>query len=397
MFFTSSVNSVNVYESMQNIEFMNIANSNSENAIDAYLEELDVLSTAIVTKVITVEDVKISDKIKNTAKSINNSNIVTGIKDFIRKIIGFLTNMVNKFIDAVKKLTSYNESWFNKNSYKLDNIPKNVINNMEIALIPYWKEEKRLTTANIPCASLIEASRKLRTNSALNTEDAIYQTFAPKLFQLNQRDVTGGAKTYFRGGTDTFESVRGSQCKKVIQSMRNYCSNYKTIGNIAKRDIDNIKKELQSLERETSEIQARESLMPFMLLENAFLDNTEFVTMEICGTSGNRLSLEMLGVATKSEPNNNDSGDKQQAPQRNDEEQKRFEAKKSNDLGINSREKLLVRMNIKIATAKLTIMEECYNSYIKTLRSIVSATEKYNSNPENHKKGIIRRAAKKIW
>lgn len=367
---------------------------------DKYIDEINVLAEGYNKGFILMEDVEVKEK--NTPDAKGDS--------IFKKIIEFIRTLIAKFMDKAKNLFNSNKEWFEKYSHKLDEVTADTYNNIKISLVDY---EKNSDYSKLPGLAISETNiRKLETDikdlKKRNLEEVSKRVF-PSLCKLSMtKDLAEGTKIYFRGGSNkVVVKNSGADVKSMVEAMVKYCSNYTE--EVDK--IDTLSEKYTKLMEDADQKyeSSKESSSSYSLGEDALLENTAFAWLPWIDkngnpnfviyeadakpedknkdASGNPDPSKQAGASSDDTTKANDSvagGDKDKKKELTEEEKKQKEVNTSNLLLV----KLYYQAIVKVLSAMMTIAEERYVAYIKTLRDVVAlakiAADK-SDNPEKKK------------
>ena len=332
------------------------------------MEELDVLTQAKKENRIVLEDVQ-------EVKDDNNKGVFGKIIDFIRR-------MINKFMETAKNLFTDNKKWFDENAHRFDNIKDDALNKMKITIIPYWK-----ATYSYIRPSLKETDTKIW--ESFKEGDKLEKAMYPGIMKLStSSNISEGAKIYYRGGSNTLVAISGNDIRPRISEMLAYCKNYNETVNHIKEVME---KTAEEIERSQTEIdKVREN---FCYLEGLPIMETDYSIIPWYDSKGNILVLEGNGNVSNNNANKDkdgkekpagavptgngtvQSGDGNNSQNSNDKNKEDDAKKKANEDHVNKHTALKNYWNtvLKVDTAMMTIAEERYHAYVRTLRSILSS------------------------
>lgn len=403
------------------------------------LNELVVLGQCYEAQEIMFEagGVEIKDKDNKPVKR-RVRGLFGHVKEFIRKIVNFLTETISKFSDAVSDILKTDQEWLGDNNSFFEDLPSDILMNMTLTVVPYFQRKTvaRMKQPKLPMSSggtiqsiidwIIDKlkGRKKEGNVYIREQD-FYAHFFPDLYKYDKENPKRGALRYYRDGEPETITIKGGACKNAILGMRDFCRNYKMYSDSAKRTITEVKNMiadqenvLRRLETERSRINSsplREmvetipAMGMFSILEGSFLYNSEFFHMKKLDCTGDDYIPLLEGIgATADNSTNKVTGNTAAAPsqssgtksvkdanaEKKDEPKpmtrdEKAQATARNDIESNEARQMIkaFQVCVTIATCKLTVCEEIHKSYMKILHGIVDGIkgrdEKAQKNEEN--------------
>lgn len=420
-------------------QFFYIANEQYNNdLLNEGINELVVLGQCYEAQEIMFEagGVEIKDKEKPVKRHVKG--IFGNIKEFIRRIVNFLTETISKFSDAVADILKTDQEWLGENNSYFEDIPSNILMNMSLTVVPYFQRKTvaRMKQPKLPMSqggtiqSIIDwivdklKGRKKEGNIYIREQD-FYAHFFPDLYKYDKESPKRGAMRYYRDGEPETITLKGGECKNAIIGMRDFCRDYKMYSDSAKRTITEVKNmiadqesALKRLETERSRINSSPlkemlevipAMGTFSILEGSFLYNTEFFNMKKLDCTGDDYESLIEGIAanvdnsankvtgnTAAAPSqsgnksvkdaNSEKKDEAPKPMTRDE---KAQATARNDIEANEARQILkaYQVCVTIATCKLTVCEEIHKSYMKILHGIVDGlkghSDQVKKNEEN--------------
>ena len=353
------------------------------------LTEMTLFSDAYRTGTVTLEDVEVSNDKKGT----------------FAKIIDFIRRIVAKFMDTAKNLFKNNQEWFEANVHKFDTIQDANYAQIKITMVPYWNAKYDRV------APSIQPNDK-RLGTDLKDSTAIEKAMYPSILKLTMSgNLTEGAKIYYRGKSNNAIAIEGAAVKDRVKKMINYCNEYVSTCNGIKEKIESVEKDIEKAQGGVDK--AMES---FIMVEGLPVYETVYATMpwvqngetQYLVTEGKNSKKykpsttpdsSVVSTNTNNNPeasstssttNTNDDKDKDK-PQTTtvqntaDGEGANDAAKKEKDGKVASATavRTYYQCMLKVDTAMMTIAEERYHVYLKTLRDILAAS---NVKPAEDKK-----------
>ena len=354
-----------------------------------YINEIDVLAEAYHSGMVMLEDVEISDNPTENGDS----------DSFFRKIINFIKTLINKFLDAAKDLFNSNKEWFEKNKYKFDSLGDDAYKRLKITIIQY---EKAHLPYKMPKAN--KEPEKVQLETGKESFQKVAEIMYPQICKLSMsKDLVEGSKIYFRGGSNNIVKYEGDKASGLVHTMLEYCGNYVDHCNEIKNEIDSVTNGLEKADEELQKVQSSES---YSLAEGDVVQETglawipwydktgEPVTIMKEGTestigktktadaSGNTVDSKQNG--TVGDGNDTVSSNKNPSEEEKKKQEEAAKKEKEKKVGVAKGIKFGHQCKVKVATAMLTIAEERYVAYIKTLKSVLS-TAKVTNDTKNPK------------
>jgi hypothetical protein len=345
-----------------------IGSENEQNTLEYfhdfthYIDEIDVLGEAYLKGMVMLEDVEVNGTDKD------------GV---LESILKFIRNIIAKFVDTAKNLFKNNTEWFQQNARKFDNIDDNVYAKLKISIIPYEK----IGAYKILDPSIRSTDSRLGTDNLKDNTSIAKAMYGSILSKSVSGDVSEAAKIHYRGGSNNLQEYTGSNVKSMVMDMIKYCNNYVEVANGIKNEVDGIAKEVEDAQAELEKTVNNES---FSIAEGQLLENTIFGLMPWVDKDGNVQYITEAGEngdeKQSTPPTGNGSvvsadspsgaeGDHEQTQEEKEAAQKAKDAKVGNKNSI----KIYYQIKLKVATAMMTIAEERYNAYLRTLRQILVA------------------------
>jgi len=346
-----------------------------------YLDEIDVLAEGYRRGYILMEDVEVKEKSGQDAKESTFS-----------KIIEFIHTIIAKFMDKASNLFNSNQEWFDKYSGKLNEVNAEAYDNIKITMLAYHKQNKY----DIPRTSVSPDDARLGTEK-FKTLGEVAELMYPGICKLSAtKDITEGTKIYFRGGSNTVETYsNGADVKKQVTMMVEWCKEYTDTCHHIKDQIDKMTEEMEKMDKAYEA--SKEASYSYVLSEQALLEETGLAWLPFIDSKGNAKFLvlkEAEGDANKEKANKEKkegqdaakaagatvaNDDKKETKPETEEERKAREKKEADDKKAKDDKisralaaKYYYQVKVKVATAMLTIAEERFVSYIKTLRNVVA-------------------------
>lgn len=335
-----------------------------------YMNEIDVLGEAYHRGMIMMEDVEIADKGENG----EDRGIFQTIIDFIKK-------MINTFIDKAKNLFKNNKAWFDANDYKFDELSEDAYGKLNITIIDYAKRG----AYKMPNSSMKDDNPNLGKKGYQSLEELGPKVF-PELTRLSgSGNLVEGAKIYFRGGTNKLVKFTGGSVKPLCDQMRSYCNKYNDVADGIRKEIEKITKSLEAAQDSA----AKEASASYSIAEGEVIEETVFNLFPWIDENGNPRIIAREAEAGKTEgestaaPKASVSAEGEAPKGENgkeptEEEKKKAQEEKDAAKATKNAKVMYWRVQSKVAAAMLTIAEERYAQYIKTLHDVLSAAKVTN-------------------
>ena len=361
---------------------------------EEYISEINIMAEAYRRGCVLMEDVEIKEKTGPDAK-----------ESVFKKIIEFIRTIIAKFMDKASNLFNSNKEWFDKYSHKLENVPDDAYDNIRITMMEYDKYSKYDIPA--PSADKPEDAR-YHAETVKSLED-VAKLMYPGICRLSAtKDITEGTKIYFRGGSNKVKTYSDkASVKDMVTKMSEWCKDYNETCQHIKDQIDALTTEMEKAD--TAYEASKESSTSYLLGEDALVEDTGFAWLPWIDSKNNPQFLVITEAKKKTEqPKPADKekdkpketvgaaaadassvkpGDSDAAKKAKEEEdaKKAEEAKKAKE--ANTKKLLIIKyfyqVKVKVATAMLTIAEERFVNYIKTLRNVVALAKIAADKAEN--------------
>lgn len=355
-----------------------------------YVNEIDVLAEGYRRGYILMEDVEVKEK--NDGPEGKGDSIFTKIIEFIRTLFA-------KFKDKATNLFNSNKEWFDKYSHKIENLTDDTYANLKLTLIDYELVKKYTMPPETPVdAAVVSAVKEISI-------EELAKKMYPQLVKLSaSKDIVEGAKIWFRGKSNKVKVYSDlASVKGRVHDMMTYCNEYLTHVDEIKEEIDKLTTAMEKAEEEYDKVVNESS--SFVLAEGCVVEETglawlpwldkkgdvHFVVTEGDEQSSVKSSQETDKKKDKPEPQGvvKKDGEDDNAPKtdaddkaKKKKEERKKKAKEKN-VRVKSTEKNKCQIRVKVATAMLTIAEERYVQYIKTLRGVASVAHIAADKAEN--------------
>lgn len=299
-------------------------------------------------------------------------------RNIFQRIIDFIKRIFRAFTEKTKSLFATNKEWLEENAPKLKNLN---YDGLELTIVPFWSFNTNKTKEIDN--NISNVFRNLRNNPSEAEKYKDLDDMKQKLFNKysdENGDLTNGFKNFFRtGNPKTVKPVtlKNNELKnKVIQEFIPYCMNYQSGTKIVSDQIKIMENEIKLVENIMDKKSINES---YCLIEDCYFSETELV---YCG---NYIVTEAENQSTEqnkqnqqtTNQNNNPSPTKVEVKDYGDKEtvERKDEYEKFNSKQLTAIKNLLQIQQTFIA-AVMTVMEEKYNVYMKSMKQILSARGK---------------------
>ena len=288
-----------------------------------------------------------------------------------------------------------------------------------------------------------EAVKAKQAGRQLDGAMTCYKNYFPQLYKLDPNNWKNAALRYYRGGSNGSylpperkrpgggETVmaRGADCQQVIKNMTIYVLNYKQYSSACVQTlnqlraamneqnsiIDRLSKERGTLTNEADISHATFGGAMYSILENSTLMDSDLVGNIKITTSGGldylreelgngaanpQHPIYMTGARPSQHPNPQQAA-QQQAQQQQPQQQAQQNPPKQNqqqpqqqqqnaqqaDYATEASRQLIAAYQVcsSICTAKLTVCEEIERSYMRVLRGVAAAVQKYNGDNDKER------------
>lgn len=299
-------------------------------------------------------------------------------KNIFTRIIEFIKRIFRAFTEKAKSLFNTNKKWLEENAPKLKKLN---YDGLELTIVPFWlfNVNKAKEIDNISA----NVFRKLRNDPSEAEKYKDLDDMKQKLFNKfsdENGDLTNGLKNLFRtGNPKTVKPVtlKNKELKnKVINEFIPYCMNYLSGPKFVSDQIKKMENEIKLVENIMDKKSINES---YCLIEDCYFSETELV---YCGnyivTEAENQSTEQNKPNQQTTNQNNnpsptkvevkDYGDKYAIKRKNEYE--KFNSKQLTAI------KNLLQIQQTIIAAAMTVMEEKYTVYMKSMKQILSVRSK---------------------
>ena len=397
-----------------NTYFCELSQMNLENAfIDLNNFTMD-LAYEMEVRTIVKEDVTVRDINKGDNKK--PKNLVDRIKRVIGNLIKYVRNIIASFINKVDDLLNTNEDWISKNAYKVDGISSEFWSQCDVTLYPYdFKNQyggNNVFSENVYAQAIEPISNSKISQQVLagfSNKEEMYKTVAPKIFKINPDDFTAACKYYYRGGKNLIGAT-GDDAKKLCQRGIKYANNYKALSNKIKTDLNKYRGDVEKFERESEQRSNQEgavesflfpSLEFYSVLEDRYIRYDE---VEIANEAIEDKVVPPTKLAQSKERSGMTNGTVTMDEKKNGEDNTENTPSQPTQSSQASQQftRLLeyYRTVLTVQTARMTIAEEAYNAYIRTIKTVVRTAENRKEislkRAQDAKKGLVRRAGEKV-
>ena len=251
--------------------------------LEAAITELGFLTESIVTGKLVISPVKEEVSLGAYAQAKVTKRNVEGVWEhiayFFEKVMNFLSNSINNFIENAGTLFQDYEEWFRENSNKVDPDSMNpkILAELSFSVVPYFNgsDNTRLIKAeNIKGITDIDkisedlaAKDSAILKKADNDKNFLYQHYFDPLAKIDRENPKNASLIYWRG-FDTnqaqFASVKVSnknpqanlQATPALKAMLAFCANYRQAANAAKGMIDRSNKNMKTAKDKLKQLEA---------------------------------------------------------------------------------------------------------------------------------------------
>ena len=383
--------------------------------------ELSVLTEAYLTgRMVIMEDSK-------TDVSISEKDGDGNKKPMYQKIWEFLKKLVNAFIEKATNLFTSNSEWFKENGDRFNNITDNQYQQLKVTIYDYKFNNIKPADYNKSVNSRlsIDAAREDKGNLFKTKDDMKKVMFKGIETKSMDKDIINGFKNYWRGTTKT-TTFQGMSIKGQVEKMLGFCQDYKSKAEKIKEAQDELQEEIDMASKYHSDAAQKEAEAPTVTTTQKTDDKKNTQT----GGTGESLFVSELDgvpivesviggipwfahgenctsdVIIAMEADGNDSGKKPEEtknPTATDDVNKSKAGTQDSTNGNISivgqkggtpptnkkeasantafvqRQMWYIQLKMIPITTAMTILEEIYVTYIKTLRNILVAAESTSS------------------
>ena len=410
------------YNSTYFSELGQIELENSFIELNGFMTDLVVELEArkIVTEDVTVRDVNKGDNKKTT-------NLKDRIKRVIGNLLKYIKNIIAFFVNKVDDLMNNNDEWLDKNTWKIDGISQDFWNQCDITIYPYdFKNQyggSNVFSENV-YAQAIEPITNTEVNKKIlagfDSKEEMYKTVSPKIYKLNPEDFTAAAKQYYRGGKALIAAT-GSEAKNLCAHGAKYCNNYKALSNKIKSDLNKYRGDVERFERESDKAATQGGAIEGFLFRNDYefysviedrmiryddleavqeADATSVVPGKKLSQSATRSGTTVDAVKNAGKTNGGVTMDTDRDGSDNSDRSESQPSESNTTSQSFTRLLEYYRTVLTIQTARMTIAEEAYNGYMRTLKTVVRTAENRKEisvkRAQDTEKGLARRAGEAV-
>jgi hypothetical protein len=305
-------------------------------------------------------------------------------RNIFQRIIEFIKRIFQTFMNKVKSLFTTNKKWLEENASKLEKLN---YDGLEVTIVPFWtyNDIKAKEVDNITKNTI----RALINNPGEAEKYKDLEDMKQKLFNkyLDENgDLANGLKNFYRTGNSKSVkpvTLKNNELKnKIIQDFIPYCNNYQARTKVINDLIREVENEIKLVENMINKKSVNEA---YCLIEECYLNETELVYCAnyIVTEAENRPAKE------ENKPSQQNSNQDKTSPTKvevKDFGNKETLERKDEYDKMNSKELTLLKNLLQIKqtniAALMTVMEERYSVYIKTMKQILSAR---NNKPAEQK------------
>ena len=387
----SAVTEVTDYGELLEMDMLTERYENYYRDFNQYINEIEVLGEAYHRGMIMMEEVEINHE---GGASKDSDSIFTKIIDFIKSIL-------TKFADKAKNLFTNNEKWLAENRHKFAEIPDSAYTNITVTMIQYENVSKdgsnyKLVDPEMEAKAFMDdpdvAEGKVKDIATVSKK--IYRKLCNKVVN---GDLSDGAKAYYRFGDNKSELhvYKGADVPDLMKTMFDYCDKYSETANRLSTDIkDEMQKFADAAEKMLEDVKnakvkeepkttpeaSKASWIPydrnsesFSIAENMDIRDTIFGIYPWVDSNGDSHFIAMEAEENKENKDGDTEvhaiGVKVEKDKEYDKEEKGKMVSKQTAM------KMYYQCKVKVATALVTVAEERYVKYIKTLRDILNAAK----------------------
>ena len=381
--------------------------------------ESDVILKAKEEGLLVMEDVDVELDGPQTPKNVKG--VFNHIKEFLGKIIKFIRDALNTFVEGINRSISSSDEWYKANAHFLDDIPPEVISRMRISIIPYWEYTNNYTnlksnTISPSLGNLKEVMRQIDTKKEL-TQDDVYRVFFKEFYALDQNNPRAAAFAYYQGPADrnneseggklvpATKAYNGKQCIAVIGKIKDFMAVRKELVAKTQSAIDSNAKQLEEINRNLEKLGlnaegyvfgkdlysevAEANLYEFtnpqdkygLPVYKAFLDvdSVSEVANITGGTGASAAATKNNATGTKNPDPDPNTTTTTTTTQKQTQRAAKQAATKANNQGIRYKEANKVfNLCATIGTARMTCVKNIMDHYIANLQQIADVVKKYN-------------------
>lgn len=345
------------------LETLNFHHEMTRQLNDIMFEQMERESEFIISSLENMM-VIVNEAIQDTQKK----------RNIFQRIIDFIKRIFETFMNKVKSLFATNKKWLEENASKLEKLD---YDGLEVTIVPFWtyNDSKAREVDNITK----NAIRALVNNPGEADKYENLEDMKQKLFNKyldEDGDLANGLKNFYRtGNSKTVKPVtlKNNELKnKIIQDFIPYCNNYQARTKVISDLIREVENEIKLVENMINKKSVNEA---FCLIEDCYLHETE---LAYCP---NYIVTEAENQPPKEDkPAQQKSNDNKTSPTKvevKDFGNKETLARKDEYDKMNSKQLTMVKNLLQIKqtniAALMTVMEERYSVYIKTMKQILSA------------------------
>lgn len=290
----------------------------------------------------SVNDKKISDTVKDGAKKLGSKTKQVGSK-IIASLKEFLNKVKTMFKNKIDKLKARDLGWLQENKKSILNAK---VDNLEVNVHSDYKES--YNTMVMRCEKYLNLYQGINYDNTGLTEKLEKNS---KNYSDKDGNLKQGLINFYRTGQSKrnveIVTLRGNEIKNNLDDFYNYCVNFLSNSNAVFKQIQDLEKKLNDIERVMNTRNITEN---FCYIENDLLTNTDLALCE-----NFHLLLE------------SDDKPKIGVQQRNETKE---ETSNLSDKGVSGYNKIFRDEHMGLTTF-LTASEQKYFELIKIIRAIV--------------------------
>jgi SepF-like predicted cell division protein (DUF552 family) len=267
--------------------------------------------------------------------------IRTSIANGLQKLIQLIRSLTMKFQTMVTTLVGRNAIWLESVKTKINK--DSIKDSFAFAIYPYWTNMSKLTGYRIP--EYRETDQEFM--DSLSSESSFKEKYFKDMFVKSDGESVYDPKTFFRGQSEQL-SIDKTTFLSHLDNMIKFVESYK---GYAKVVVDQNNKFIEIINTAASKVKTAP------IQETSYLLESVRVILEAEDAAKPVTSTEV-----KKEEKTGEKPAEQQPDNR--------EGEKSSGSGIRNlaaSRQTYARVCYGVNSARMTVLEECYNSYVKAL------------------------------
>ncbi len=387
------------HESNLNINF-NFLNEEfqSTNYLEMYMESslnfLDIFHN-IKEELIIFNHFAVKDNFSLEILHEEEQKFFERVKDFLKNLWERIKEIFLKFQANISRLWTKNAEWIKKYEERILNAD---LKNFKYNIYPYWNGINHIMAVKVP---EFNKNNQGLIESLKNEQTFIEENWS-KYKPINNNNFIDTLKFYFRGASDPKE-ISGLELKSRLKGIIEYCKNADDIIKNIKDDITKIERSIKQAERDTSSASAG-SMQDQEKKSESFFSLSEADIPDAKEVKKHQKEMEEKNKQLK------DSNNEER--KETTEEVKKMKENIKKDTTVNNKDEnkketpriknkildryvLYVRVCQQVLGAKMSILEERYNNYMKMLRHIVDM-EIGQKTPDEDRESVSNEVNKKL-